>query len=93
MSFIDCTWVYKILPISGGADKICHFLIGFFIGIASFLILQSIWMLVPVVVIALGKEMSDKYIKKSEIDFFDFFATVTGGWISIMLTGLIIGLL
>ena len=46
-------------------------------------------MILPVIAVAVGKELRDKYIKKTYFDFFDMFATLLGGWIGIMIIGLL----
>ena len=71
-------------------DKVLHFVAGLLVGaISHIFIVDSILVLAPVILVAVGKELYDKYIKKTYFDFFDMFATLVGGWIGIMITGLL----
>ena len=78
------------LGVEKGHDKILHALVGFFLGLLGhYLFIDSILMIAPVVIGAVGKELYDKYIKKTEFDFFDMFATLVGGVAGIFLYGAI----
>ena len=69
-------------------DKLIHLLVGFIIGYVGITIIPydyRIIVTIGVVVIAIGKELYDKYIKKTYFDFFDMFATILGGWIGMIL--------
>ena len=79
-----------LFGVESGGDKIAHFLVGVIIGIASFFLIQGIYVVVPVIVAGLGKELYGEY-KYGGFDFFDLFATITGGWIAIIGTGAIMG--
>ena len=59
-------------------DKILHFLIGF--AIATVLQFMGVWMLLPVLAIGAGKELYDKYIKKTTFDVVDLVCTFAGGY-------------
>lgn len=90
---ISCTWVYKLIPISSGADKVCHLIAGFIIGVISFFVLPGAYALIPILAAGFGKELYDKYVRKTQFDFFDAFATILGGWGALMITGLITSLI
>ena len=83
----------ELFGVKRGGDKIAHMLVGLVIGIISVFFLQgSIYVLLPVAVAAVGKEIYDE-ISYGGFDFFDMFATLVGGWIGIMLTGLVLNLI
>lgn len=82
----------KLFHVENGGDKIAHFIAGLIIGVISFfLIPNSVFVLAPVLIVASLKELYDKYIKKSNFDFFDFFATMLGGWLAIIGSGAVMG--
>ena len=75
--------------ITKAQDKVLHALAGFIVGFAWYLLLpNSIIPVVVVVAVAIGKELYDKYIKKTYFDFFDMFATIAGGFVGIVLAGM-----
>jgi hypothetical protein len=59
-------------------DKIIHFLGGFFI--STCLQTGDISMVFPAVLVGTGKELYDKYYKKTKFDWVDLLATVVGGF-------------
>ena len=80
------------IGITKGQDKILHLLAGFVVGVFGMFLLPYDFIPYPVValvVIAIGKELYDKYIKKTYFDFFDMFATIVGGFIVIVLYGVL----
>ena len=85
--------LYNILSrigITSNQDKVLHLLVGIVVGfISHHLIIDSILVLGPMLTVAVGKELWDKYIKKTYFDFFDMFATLLGGVVGIMAYGLI----
>jgi mannose/fructose/N-acetylgalactosamine-specific phosphotransferase system component IIC len=60
-------------------DLILHFLAGFFI--ATLFQFNFILMVIAVAVIGLGKELYDKFVKKTTFDFKDLAYTLTGGFV------------
>ncbi len=58
-------------------DKLLHFIAG----VVIFLIANCFmgFAIIPVIVIAIGKEVYDLKVKKSRMDFWDIVATVAGG--------------
>ena len=60
-------------------DKLYHFIAGVFIfWVASYFMTYPI---IPVIIIAILKEVYDLKVKKSYMDFWDILATVAGGLI------------
>jgi len=58
-------------------DKLLHFIAGMVIFLmANYFITYPI---IPVIIIAVLKEVYDLKVKKSRMDFWDFIATVAGG--------------
>ena len=85
--------LYELLTkvgITKGQDKILHGLAGVLIGVVSSIIFAgSALMIVPVLGIAIGKELYDELVKKTYFDFFDMFATILGGAVGIIAYGLL----
>jgi hypothetical protein len=76
------------IGITSKQDKILHFIVGFILGVVGHILTpDSIAMLAPTILFAVGKELFDRYVKKTKFDFFDMFITISGGWIGIMLYG------
>ena len=69
----------SIIQRLGGYDKTTHFFAS-----AFFCMLTPNWLyaLILAVVLAFGKEMFDKYIRKQAFDWRDVAATVLGGMVS-----------
>ena len=79
------------LGINRGQDKILHLIVGFIVGaVVHYFTLGTLWALVAVIAVGVGKEIYDLNIKKTMFDFFDMFATLLGGWLGIMAVGLLI---
>ena len=83
---IDLLWK---MGITRGHDKILHALAGLIVGAIS-MVLVGVYAIPTVLAVAAGKELYDKYIKKTYFDFFDMFATILGGWFGIALAGMLI---
>lgn len=67
-------------------DKSIHFLWMFYLQIILCYIFGiNIYMFIIPIVIAFGKEIYDLKIKKTYMDLFDMIATVSGGYIAILL--------
>ena len=84
--------MYKI-GITKGQDKVLHFLAGFVVGVFGMFLLPYDFIpypVVAVVAVAVGKEVYDKYIKKTYFDFFDMFATICGGFVGIVSMGVML---
>ncbi len=81
---IKCNWI----PVNKGADKICHFGVGMIIAIIAVLISEPMWGFVVAALGGIAKELWD-YGTYGKFDFFDMFATVSGGVVGIMAVGLI----
>ena len=86
---IDCYELFKWLPISKGWDKICHISIGFIIGFILTIVFSQLWGSIAFIILGVGKELYDKYIKKTEFDFFDMFGTMAGGFMGVLIALLI----
>ena len=84
---------YELLTkvgITRGQDKVLHFIAGLCLGVVGQVSFpESILMLLPVAVGAVGKELYDELVKDTYFDFFDMFATLLGGVVGIMAYGLI----
>ena len=74
------------MGITRGHDKILHFFAGLIVGAIS-MVLVGVYAIPTVLAVAAGKELYDKFIKKTYFDFFDMFATILGGWFGIMIIG------
>ena len=61
-----------------GIDKIYHLVAGFIISLI-FGLINPVLGLILAIIAGVGKEIYDKYIKKSVIDPLDVIATVLGG--------------
>ena len=87
--------IYELLTRAGitrGQDKVLHFIAGLGLGVAGQVLFpDSILMIVPILGIAIGKELYDEFVKDTYFDFFDMFATLLGGAVGIMAYGLILG--
>lgn len=59
-------------------DKANHFIVGYLI-YAIFFIFIKYWALIPLVTIAVGKEIIDAYKRKLPFDFADCIYTMIGG--------------
>ncbi len=70
-------------------DKILHFVVGFFIVSFLFLIVEDYIAFFMMLFAAFGKELYDKYVKKTEANFFDFFATLLGGFVGLIFCGVL----
>ena len=85
---------YELLTkvgITRGQDKVLHAVIGFGLGVVGQIIFSgSILVLLPLVLVAVGKEIKDK-LDYGVFDFFDMFATLLGGFVGIVAYGLILG--
>jgi len=57
-------------------DKILHFFYGFFIYAISLIFLDRYYDLIPVFIIAIGKEIYDKITKKGTPEVMDFVYTI-----------------
>ena len=64
-------------------DKIIHFLGGFFI--STLFQSTGIYMILPAVLIGAGKELYDRYYKKTKFDWIDLAATVAGGFVAYLI--------
>jgi len=88
-------FIYRMLARAGITkhhDKVIHFIAGVIVGAVAMATLPHDFIPYPVValaVIATGKEVYDKYIKDTEADFFDFFATICGGFVGIVGCGVL----
>lgn len=70
-------------------DKVLHFGAGIILGIVGqVLFSESILMIAPIVIGAVGKELYDEIVKDTEFDFFDMFVTLVGGFVGIAGYGL-----
>lgn len=58
-------------------DKANHFIVGYLIYCLSFIFLGAYWSVIPVVIIALLKEVNDWYFK-NKFDWYDFIYTIAG---------------
>lgn len=58
-------------------DKANHFIVGYLIYFLSCLFIGAYWSVIPVVVIALLKEVNDWYFKNN-FDWYDFIYTIAG---------------
>lgn len=80
------------IGIRNGYDKILHCLIGFIVGIGlSFLVADTIAAIVGAV-LAVGKELYDKYLMGKVFDFFDVFVTLLGTWTGVIVYGFIMAI-
>ena len=67
-------------------DKVKHFIVGMVIQfITMFFLVGSLWLLAPVTIIAVGKEVYDRRYGKTGFDFFDILATLAGGFVGAVL--------
>jgi len=82
---INCNWI----PVEKNADKICHFGVGLVVSIIMTLLVSPIVGLVSVLILATAKEAYD-YKSYGVFDFFDFFATVAGSIIGVMILHLVL---
>lgn len=84
---------YSLLSKAGithGRDKILHAIVGFVVGILSNVLLHgSATMVLPVLAVAIGKELYDEF-KYGGFDFFDMFTTLLSGVIGIMAAGVVL---
>lgn len=71
------------IGIKSGQDKVLHALVGFIAGVL-FSIISPLVGVIGVLILAIGKELYDLKIKKTEFDFFDMFSTIFGGVVGIM---------
>ena len=81
------------IGITKGQDKVLHFLAGFVVGVFGMLLLPYDFIpypVVAVVAVAVGKELYDKYIKKTDFDFFDMLITICGGFVGIVSMGVML---
>ncbi len=60
-------------------DKLLHFIAGMVIFLIANCFMS--FAIIPVIIIAVLKEVYDLKVKKSRMDFWDFLATVAGGLI------------
>ncbi|MFD1292624.1 hypothetical protein ACFQ5N_02140 [Lutibacter holmesii] len=60
-------------------DKLLHFFCGFFIYAIANIFLAEIYALLIVLIVAVCKELYDKYIKKTFIDYLDIGFTIFSG--------------
>lgn len=74
-------------------DKGCHFIAGLFIATAVSLIVGPGAGIVSGVTAGIGKELYDKFIRKTLFSFFDMFATIVGSVVGVFVYGIAIGLL
>lgn len=66
-------------------DKIYHFIAGVAISVGMYYGTHNDAIaLVTVLLIGVGKEVYDKYVKNTRFDFFDLLATVIGGMSAII---------
>lgn len=77
------------LGITRGQDKILHFVAGFMIVAMLFFVFADYIAFLVMLFVAFGKELYDKYIKKTEINFFDFFVTLLGGFVGLLVCDVI----
>ncbi|MGD2065747.1 MAG: hypothetical protein PVI43_01075 [Candidatus Bathyarchaeota archaeon] len=74
-------------------DKVLHVIAGMFMGAVSQLsVPRSIIPIFVAILIAIGKELYDKYIKKTYFDFFDMFATIAGIFVGAVVTLELLGI-
>lgn len=78
--------------ITKGQDKVLHFVAGFGIVAVLFFVFEDYIAFFAMLFFAFWKEVYDKYVKKTEINFFDFFATLLGGMVGLFSAGLLAGL-
>ena len=79
------TFIYKILQILKGSDKLLHSMVGNTIFVVAFIIaylLYSLWAALAmaigvVLLVGIAKELYDKYIKRTFIDWWDIVASLT----------------
>ncbi len=63
------------------SDKTLHFMAGFIIaGLGAFLVSNILYGIILGAIAGVGKEVYDKYVKKTFFDFFDMFATIVGAY-------------
>ena len=85
--------LYNLLSrfgITSHQDKVLHFVVGLGLGVIGQLLFpESILMLIPVLVGAIGKELYDELVRDTYFDFFDMIATIAGGFAGIVTYGLL----
>lgn len=80
---------YKLLTklgITTHQDKVLHALVGFAIAFIVSFFSQELAVILGVVA-GVGKELYDKYVKKTMFDFFDLFATFCGVFTGVVAYG------
>jgi len=72
-----------------GLDKYTHFFAGISIAASVSLPIDDIIALIVVILFAVGKEAYGKFFKKKAFDKVDMFATILGGFVWIMYSGVL----
>ena len=72
-------------------DKGCHFIVGFVLSMFMIMIFSVGVIFTVVGVIAVGKELFDKYIRKTFIDVNDVVATILGSIVFITIFNILKG--
>lgn len=62
-------------------DKLIHFFVGFFIFVIANYFTSQIIALLIVIIWGVGKELLDKYVKKTKFDVVDLLFTISAGLI------------
>jgi hypothetical protein len=74
-------------------DKLIHFFASAWLVFAIYLFTNDFdWAFLGAFGLGFGKELYDKFIKKTEIDFYDLVADFAGCWASLLLIGIKMGL-
>lgn len=74
--------IQKILIEKIGVDKLLHFFVcGWIVSFIDSLLYQ----IIVTIVLGIGKELIDKYVRKTSIDYKDMLFTWLGGTITIIL--------
>ena len=84
-------YLYSLIAkvgITRGQDKVLHLLVGFALGLIGAISLDGLYVLLPVIIFAVGKEVRD-YLDYGKFDFYDMFLTLVGGWLGVMIVGLL----
>ena len=84
---MDCYKLFGWIKLPFGPDKICHFLVGFIIGLIGTYLGYELISALIIIIIAVGKELWDAYVKLTFFDVYDMISTIAGGWASIIILG------